>query len=64
MLHAKFHDHGSSGGSCVAGALSWSAFLRFVQSMQRFAPRALSKMAAPFDMLSVLLGQNDYGRNG
>ena len=32
--------------------------------MQRFAPRALFKMAAPFDILSVLLGRNDYGRNG
>ena len=27
-------------------------------------PRALFKMAAPFDILSVLLGQNGYGRNG
>ena len=52
------------GGSCVAGALSWSAFLRFVQSMQRLSPRALFKMAAPFDILSVLLGRNGYGRNG
>ena len=47
-----------TGGSCVAGALSWSAFLRFVQSMQRFVPRALFKMAVPFDILSVLLGRN------
>ena len=53
-----------SGGSCVAGALSWGAFLRFVQSMQRFVPRALFKMAAPFDIHSVLLGRNGYGRNG
>ena len=27
-------------------------------------PRALFKMAAPFDILSVLLGRNGYGRNG
>ena len=32
--------------------------------MQRFVPRALFKMAAPFDILSVLLGRNGYGRNG
>ena len=31
--------------------------------MQRFVPRALFKMAAPFDILSVLLGRNGYGRN-
>ena len=29
--------------------------------MQRFLPRALFKMAAPFDILSVLLGRNGYG---
>ena len=51
------------GESCIAGALSWSAFLRFVQSMQRFVPRALFKMAAPFDILSILPGGNGYGRN-
>ena len=51
------------GGSCVAGALSKGAFLRFVQSMQRSVPKALFKMAAPFDILSVLFGQNGYGRN-
>ena len=39
-------------------------FLRFVQSMQRFVPRALFKMAAPFDIHTVLLGRNGYGRNG
>ena len=49
-----------TGGSCVAGALSWGAFLSFIQSMQRFVPRALFKMAAPFDILSVLLGRNGY----
>ena len=54
----------TTGGSCVAGALSWSPFLRFVQSMQRFVPRALFKMAAPYDILYVLLGRNGYGRNG
>ena len=59
-----FGIEGLPGGSCVAGALSWSAFLRFVQSMQRFVPKALFKMAAPFDILSVLLGRNGYGRNG
>ena len=32
--------------------------------MQRFVPTALFKMAAPFDILSVLLGRNGYGRNG
>ena len=32
--------------------------------MQRFVPRALFKMAAPFDILPVLLGRNGYGRNG
>ena len=32
--------------------------------MQRFVPRALFKMAAPVDILSVLLGQNGYDRNG
>ena len=33
--------------------------------MQRFVPRALFlKMAAPFDIHSVLLGRNGYGRNG
>ena len=32
--------------------------------MQRFVPRALFKMAAPFNILSVLLGRNGYGRNG
>ena len=32
--------------------------------MQRFVPRALFKMAVPFDILSVLLGRNGYGRNG
>ena len=32
--------------------------------MQRFVPKALFKMAAPFDILSVLLGRNGYGRNG
>ena len=32
--------------------------------MQRFVPRALFKMAAPFDIVSVLLGRNGYGRNG
>ena len=32
--------------------------------MQRFVPRTLFKMAAPFDILSVLLGRNGYGRNG
>ena len=32
--------------------------------MQRFVPRALFKMAAPFDILFVLLGRNGYGRNG
>ena len=53
-----------TGGSCIAGALSWSAFLCFVQSMQGFVPRALFKMAAPFDILSVSLGRNGYGRNG
>ena len=31
--------------------------------MQRFVPRALFKMAAPFDILSALLGRNGYGRN-
>ena len=31
--------------------------------MQRFVPRALFKMAAPYDILSVLLGRNGYGRN-
>ena len=39
-------------------------FLRFVQSMQRFVPRALFKMAAPFDIHTVLLGRNGYDRNG
>ena len=48
------------GWSCVAGALSWGAFLRFVQSMQRFVPIALFKMAATFNILSVLLGRNGY----
>ena len=52
------------GGSCISGALSWSAFLRFVQSMQQFVPRALFKMAAPFDIFSILLGRIGYGRNG
>ena len=52
------------GGSCISRALSWSAFLRFVQSMQQFVPRALFKMAAPFDIFSVLLGRIGYGRNG
>ena len=32
--------------------------------MQRFVTRALFKMAAPFDILSVFLGRNGYGRNG
>ena len=32
--------------------------------MQRFVPRALFKMAAPFNVLSVLLGRKGYGRNG
>ena len=32
--------------------------------MQRFVPRALFKMAAPFDIHTVLLGRNGYGRNG
>ena len=32
--------------------------------MQRFVPRALFKTATPFDIFSVLLGQNGYGRNG
>ena len=32
--------------------------------MQRFVSRALFKMTAPFDILSVLLGRNGYGRNG
>ena len=32
--------------------------------MQRFVPRVLFKMAAPFDVFSVLLGRNGYGRNG
>ena len=34
------------------------------RSMQRFVTRALFKMAAPFDILSILLGRYDYGRNG
>ena len=32
--------------------------------MQRFVPRALFKMAAPFDIHTVLLGRNGYDRNG
>ena len=31
--------------------------------MQRFVPRALFKMAAPFDIHTVLLDRNGYGRN-
>ena len=32
--------------------------------MQRFVPRALFKMAAPFNIHTVSLGRNGYGRNG
>ena len=63
-INMPFQFYTTSGGSCVGGALSWSVFLRFVQSMQRFVPRALFKMAAPYKVLSVLLGRNGYGRNG
>ena len=63
-LDGQASDPVLSDGSCVAGALSRSAFLRFVQSMQRFVTRALFKMAAPFDILSIILGRNGYGRNG
>ena len=58
----------TSGGSCIAGVLLWSTFLCFVQSMQRFVTRALFKMAAPFDILSVwsdmVMAEMVMSRNG
>ena len=47
-----------------SGGAFLERFFTFIQSMQRFVPRALFKMAAPFDILSVLLGRNGNGRNG